>query len=261
MRTITINSYKQFIKALGEGSEGRVYNYKNKYAVKVFSRFDWESNDYLTLASLEHKRKKLEAMMKLKHPGATFPLGFANVPDDDKAYYMPIILPPCPDFPVSTLSNYSIYDSREKLVNILVKADETLQDLHKLGVYLGDIKESNIVLRDGIEPVFVDIDNAVFQDFTFDLIPNRSWCFKEIFGGDINNYADNDKLLFALMSLKQVTGYGDFCPSSNAWELKSLIKRLRVDKETREILKCIFSDAENKPYVGKVLKKIYLNNK
>lgn len=37
---------------------------------------------------------------------------------------------------------------------------------------------------------------------------------------------------------------------------ETLIKLINIDSESKDILRTIFSDAENKPYIGQVLRKI-----
>ena len=72
MRTIKIDSYDQFKRKLGSGQEAKVYSYKNKYAVKVFSRFQWQYDERLSLEKLDRKMKKVESMMSLKEMMCSF---------------------------------------------------------------------------------------------------------------------------------------------------------------------------------------------
>lgn len=256
MRTIKIKSYKDFQRSIGQGSEGDVYSYKDKYAIKVFSTFDWKHSSYLSLEKLDQKMKKIEVLMKLKDESATFPLGFVEMPDDDKAFYMPLIKKPGMFLPQDGLSDYEFYEYSDKLETILIKTSYALERLHNLGIALGDIKRSNILLRDGTEPVFVDVDNSAYQDFSFDLVPDRADTFHRIYKGNKNNLIDNDRLVFALMVLEFKTHDNRFCFTKSAREIGEALKKLKTNKEAKEVLKCIFSDAENKPYIGPVLKKI-----
>lgn len=256
MRTIKIDSYDQFKRKLGSGQEANVYSYKNKYAVKVFSRFQWQYDKCLSLEKLDRKMKKVEAMMSLKDKSAIFPLGFASVPNDDKAYYMPIVLPPKEEYPVQKLSDYEFLYYNEEVEEILIKASDSLERIHTLGVAIGDIREGNILIKDGKEPIFADLDNGAFEDFSFDLVPIRANCLRRIYGGSKKRLIDNDKLVFALMVLEKITRDDRFSFTNGATRIKSGLDSLKVDKETYEVLECILSDAPNKPYIGKVLSKI-----
>ncbi|MBP5679332.1 MAG: serine/threonine protein kinase [Bacilli bacterium] len=256
MERLKVRDKYFYYNCLGSGSEGNVYSYNGKYAIKVFPDYIWTHNG-LTLKKRKRKMQKVEAMMSLRDPSAAFPLGFAKVPGREPAYYMEEVRRTNRNHPKDLVDClHEKYD--DKTEEILVKADAALQRIHKLGVAVGDIKENNILLRDGREPVYVDLDNAIYQGFMYDLIPDRAGCLFKIYGGSAIAHQDNDILLFALMALHMKTKDDRFsfreCKLSIAEGLHQLKKD---DKETKEILKCIFSDAENKPYIGKVLHKIH----
>jgi len=255
METLKVEE-KDLKDKIGSGMEGYVYSYKGKYAVKIFRKFQWNFGGR-TIEKLNRKMAKVGAMMSLKDPGAAFPLGFAELPnDDDIAYYMKKVYSPSFDPYTKNLSDlwYEEYD--EKVECIILKADETLQRIHKLGVAIGDIKETNILLEGDTEPVYVDLDNAVYQDYPFDTYPIRASYLRNLFGGRETAYQDNDKLVFALLALYMKTKDGRFFRANDRTGIRHAINHLEPDKEAKEILNCIFSDAENKPYIGSVFSRI-----
>ena len=60
METLIIKSYDDFQTKLGSGLEGDVFAYKDKYAIKVFSRSYWAHSENLSLDKLNKKMKKVE---------------------------------------------------------------------------------------------------------------------------------------------------------------------------------------------------------
>ena len=117
-------------------------------------------------------------------------------------------------------------------------------------------KETNILLEGDTEPVYVDLDNVVYHDYPFDTYPIRASYLRNLFGGRKTAYQDNDKLVFALLALYMKTKDNRFFRADDRTGIRYAINHLEPDKETKEILNCIFSDAENKPYIGSIFSRI-----
>ena len=77
-----------------------------------------------------------------------------------------------------------------------------------------------------------------------------------MYGGRVLDFKDNDILVFSIMSMGLLTKDKRFDVKSTSFDIRDALAERSLDKETKEILDCIFSDAENKPYIGKVLEKI-----
>ena len=255
METIKVGTSEEFGQMLGHGSEGEVFSYQGKYAIKVFPNYIWRHQPF-SLKKLNRKMKKIEAMIGLEDPNVTFPLGFAEVPDDEKAYYMRQVTSNNPAEKAKTLESFKFELFDEEQEEILIKADAVLQRIHKMGIASGDIRDANIALQDDKEPIFVDIDNAIYEDYPFDIIPERAGALYQLYGGKATAFQDNDKLLFAMMALHLKTKDDRFNWGQDRDMIDEGVRRLHATGEAKEVLECIFSDALDKPYIGKVFKKI-----
>lgn len=254
METLYIKNSDLSHQLIGAGSEGRVYSYQDKYAIKIFPPALWDSP-----YKLKRKMDKIEEMTSLSDPSFAFPLGIVSLSNEDRdGYYMHLIETEHTGFQQRSFLHLMKEQDEEKIKKILVKADYALQRLHLMGCAVGDLRGSNILIDKQDNPIYVDTDNYIYRYYTYDLIPDRAGCFYSMFGGRVTAYADNDKLLFALMALQLLTKEEDIFYFTQLGEVvKENVKELRMDKEAREVLDCIFSDAENKPYIGNVIPKIY----
>lgn len=248
MEILTVN-LEEPLKKIGSGDEGVVYNYQNKYAIKIFTGY----KGFDQKRKLTRKISKIEAMSSLKDPSYAFPKGLVTTNGYTiEGYYYPIVRTgKLKDF-------YSLEHQQndEFVKRFLIKGDAALQRFHKMGGAVGDIKGNNILIDRDRNPVYIDTDNYLFQNYNFDLLPSRAGCFYSLYGGRALAFQENDKLLYAIMALKLLTKDMRFDYMSSAFEIDDALKELDVDSSTREQLKCIFSDAENKPYMGKILEKI-----
>lgn len=236
-------------KVIGRGDEGTVFNYQDKYAVKIFTR-------YKTIEMhrrLERKMKKLEEMLQVQDPGAAFPLGLVS--SDGKevdGYYTKLIRS---NGYIESFSDLKKLRSLSTIVELLKQGDQILRRLHQKGFALGDIKGNNILLDEMGNPIYVDVDNYKYKNHLFDLIPDRAGVIYSKFQGPLS-YQDNDKIIYALMALQTITGNRDFSFQRDAIIIKRAVEELDTDEETKEILQEIFSPTTDKPYVGDVLEKI-----
>ena len=236
---------------IGSGDEGTIYNYNNQYALKTFSLF--RSIEYFYGERLTSKFAKLEAMCSLKDESFCFPIGLLGFKDLYKeGCYMDLIQY---DKDKKDFNYLKKLEDIQIILKYILKADDAIQRIHSKGVRIGDIKESNILIDLNGNPIFIDTDNYAFQDFSFDLIPDRAYCLEERYGKP-SSLKDNDIFLFSMMALKLLTHNNDFRYLQSDEQLTQLINDLNVSIEVKEGLKLIFSDSQNKPYIGPILQKI-----
>lgn len=233
-------------KFIGSGSEGEVYRYHN-YALKMFPLFPHPER-------LPKKFEKIELLAKLHDEAACFPKGLVGY-DKEKieGYYYDFVNSKweCENF----ADLLYLKDIRKKL-QYITEADEALQRFHKMGIILGDIKEDNIMIDENDNIKFIDTDNWMYCGYGFDIVPIRSKWLQELYGKDFS-LIDNDKFAFAMMSIQILLSLS-FSNLNNISDkyFQYMIHQLDVEKETKELLRTIFSDSNDKPYIGDVLKEI-----
>ena len=233
---------------LGMGAEGYVYKYDDNYAIKIFREMDFNYG-YKEI----QKMAKIAKLSELKDESFCFPIGLVGFEDYSKhGYYMKYIKAH-PDH--KGFDYFKSVNDNEILLEVLMKANDALERIHKKGVIIGDLRASNIIIDTNNNPIYIDTDNYMYSNFIFDLTPNRANTLEDIYGA-YPNLEDNDKLLFAIMALEALTGDSGFNIHQSKEGFDFLIKELKIDKETREIIEAIFSDSENKPYMGPALKRI-----
>ena len=244
---VIINKYDQFRKysEIGHGEEGSVLKYNNKKALKVFDSF-------INREKLPQKFKKIEELARIKDKSFCFPKGLVGFLDLKKeGYFMDLVEPleKCKDF-----SELDGLKDMKKILEYILMADRAIERIHKKGIILGDIKDDNILINKCGEIKFIDTDNYAYGDYDFDLIPCRSNWFYVTFGKKCSR-VDNDIFVYTMMALHHLfRGKVKIYRSDDYF--KRMIKYLDVSKEVKDGLSIILSDAKDKPYVGKVLKKI-----
>ena len=250
---IVIDDNKRFSKypQIGYGEEGSVHKYDKKKAIKVFEFF--ENREKLT-----QKFKKIEELARIKDKSFCFPIGLVGYLDLKKeGDYMDLVnsMENCKDF--SELSNLK---NIKKILEYILMADKAMERIHKRGIILGDIKEDNIMIDKTGQVKFIDTDNYAYGEYDFDIVPCRSKWLYETFGKEATR-VDNDIFVFSMMALEHLTGITNIKKNKSDEYFCELIKSLNVSSEVKDGLRIILSDAPNKPYVGKVLKKVNFDEK
>lgn len=256
--TIEVCKYELGTKypEIGNGDESTVYNYNDKYAIKIFSLF--RTLDYFYGEALKRKFQKIERMSSLKDEAFCFPLGLVGFETKLKeGCYTNLVK--CHQELKSFKGLLSLYD-KNKVLEYILKADSAMKRIHTKDVIIGDIKNSNILIDINNNIKFIDTDNYVYQDFGFDLYPDRANLLTEKYG-KCSSLKDNDIFVFSIMALNILTENEFFVLSKTIDDLNTIIKNLNVDKKTKEGLSIIFSDSENKPYFGEVFSKMKSNQK
>ena len=242
-KDINSGTYKQ----IGYGGEGTIYKYNDSIAFKTFDIFP---NRYL----LDKKFQKIELLAKLKDESFCFPIGLLGYENAKKEGYYTNLVKYNRKRKDFTYLDFE-YDYT-KLIEYLVKADAAMQRIHKKGVIIGDIRGENIMIDQNDNPIFVDTDNYAYDDYDVDLPDIRlkwlSMAFLRKFSA-----VDNDKYVFAMMALQYfMEHYTIISHHQKDSYFKALINNLNVDAETKDGLREIFSDTDNKPYIGPILQRM-----
>lgn len=237
--------YKEYPQ-IGFGDEASIHKYNDQIAFKTF--------DFIRdKEKLPRKFEKIEMLGKLHDVAACFPIGLIGYEDKKKeGYYYDLVNP---------LENYKDFDylrflkDRKQLLEYIIQADEAIQRFHKMGLILGDIKGDNIMIDCNKNVRFVDTDNWMYNDYVFDVYPGRADWLNDTFNKKIS-LIDNDRFVFAMMAIQYFID-GDIVNlhRSDVY-FKKLIEFMDVSQEIKDGLRLIFSDANEKPYIGPILKKI-----
>lgn len=228
-------------KRLGEGSEGIVFKYNKDIVFKIF--FNEKTTKY----------KKIELLGQIEESNFNFPLGLVGFRDKSKAgIYLKLIETKCKYKNFDDL--YKLKDNR-KIIEYLLKAEEAIMRIHKKNIIIGDIKGNNILIDSEDNPVFIDTDNYAIGEYEFDIIPDVTMYYNNVYINEITP-KNNDKYIFAIMALQYFVKYTKLCNQCSPEFFKKFIKGLRVSESSKELLKNIFSDSEDKPYISEMLKDI-----
>ena len=237
--------YKEYPQ-IGFGDEASIHKYNEQIAFKTF--------DFMRdKEKLPRKFEKIELLGQLSDVAACFPIGLVGYEDMKKeGYYYNLVKP---------LKNYKDFDylqflkDTRQLLGYIIQADEAIQRFHKMGIILGDIKGDNIMIDCNGNVRFVDTDNWMYNDYGFDVYPGRADWLSDNFNKKFS-LIDNDRFVFAMMAIQYFID-GDIIRLHHSdVYFKKLIEFMDVSQEVKDGLRLIFSDANEKPYIGPILKKI-----
>ncbi len=231
-------------RIIGYGSESRVYNYEDLYAVKIF-----------TMRTSEFKRKrkflKIGELSRLDEEGIARPIGYTSCDGELSGCYSDIVKY---DIARKDFEDLEMLHDTRKVLEYLMKAESILKRLHNRGIILGDIKADNIMIDQNDNPIFVDVDNYAIGQYFFDLMPTRSGTMYNLYGGKVS-LRDNDILVFTIMALNLLTHDDKFSFDQGRLILDELVENLNVSEKVKVGLRYIFSNLPNKPYFGDVIGK------
>lgn len=237
--------YKEYPQ-IGFGDEASIHKYNEQIAFKTFDFIQDKKK-------LPRKFEKIELLGQLYDESACFPIGLVGYEDKKKeGYYYDL---------VNTHKNYKDFDylqflkDKRELLKYIIQADEAIQRFHKMGFILGDIKGDNIMIDSNGNVKFVDTDNWIYNDYGFDVYPGRANWLNDTFNKNFS-LIDNDRFVFAMMTLQYFIDGDIIRLHRSDVYFKKLIEFMDVSKEVKDGLRLIFSDANEKPYIGPILKKI-----
>lgn len=237
--------YKEYPQ-IGFGDEASVHKYNEQIAFKTF--------DFIRdKEKLPRKFEKIELLGQLYDEAACFPIGLIGYEDKKKeGYYCELVNP---------LKNYKDFDylqflkDRKQLLEYIIQADEAIQRFHKMGLILGDIKNDNIMIDCNGNVKFVDTDNWMYNSYGFDVYPGRADWLTNTFNKEFS-LIDNDRYVFGMMAIQYFIDGSVISVHCSDEYYKKMIEFMDVSQEVKDGLRLIFSDANEKPYIGPILKKI-----
>lgn len=251
LNTLLINKQDVYTEypQIGYGCEGSIHKYNDLIALKIFM--------FINKESLPNKFKKIEELAKFQDSSFCFPKGLVGYEDEQKeGYFTDLVVT---DQGLKDFEDLTYLYDEQRLIEYLLKAESAIERIHKKGFIIGDVKTDNIMIDINDNPRFVDVDNYAFGDYDFDIFPDRREWFKRVFGKDCSPI-DSDRYLYAMVCL-QYFAYGTLLHSATPRYFKTLIELMDIDSEAKDILRVIFSDAQDKPYIGPVLQKIHPGQK
>lgn len=253
LKTIQINSkdlgeepYSRYPQ-IGCGDEGAVHRYNESKAIKIFCNLREEL--------LRNKFEKLELLGKIKDESFEFPELLVGFENSKKAGFL-MNLVNAKDSYKKYIDLISLFDT-SKAIRYLLKAEEAMIRIHRRGIVIGDIKGSNIMIDENDNPRFIDTDNYAIGDFGFDLIPYATKVYESFFNTKCSP-VNNDKFTFAILSL-QIFSNGILSMYSSLRNLNIFMEYLDIDQYSREVLRAIFSDSQDKPYISEMLRQVDTN--
>lgn len=237
---INVDKLNDKYKRIGRGCEGRIYRYNHKYSLKIFHNREFKMDQL----------QKISAMFNENDPSFCFPIGFVKDYDGNiLGYYAELVkyYKSLKDF-----NSLERYDNLSLIIDYIIQADDAIRRAHDNRIILGDIKGDNIMINKKGIIKFVDTNNYKYKDFDFNLKPINSMYLNRAYKN--NNLKDNDIFIFSLFSLFLLTKNYVFSGLSSAESYNRTINKWDINRELKEGLELIFSDYENKPYFGDILK-------
>ena len=248
-------------KKIGYGSEGIVYRYNDSTAIKMF-----DAN------MLPHKLDKVLELYNLRDKNFCFPKGIVYTRNNKLVGIEMNLIKKSSEYK-SFLNLFLEYIPYGKiplsdLITILFKIDGAIQRVHSYGYTIGDLRPANILLNESNEPIFVDTDSGSYKNYDYDMKYPRIFWLRNVYKKDFSKI-DNDIYVWAIMFLESLLTYNSLNKKFDDYmsiELyqsekmfKELINRLNLEKDRKEGLRMIFSDKDNKPYIGDILSDCPLN--
>ena len=236
------NEYPQ----IGFGDEGSIHKYNDEIAFKTF--------DFTTdKKKLPKKFEKIELLGKLNDKSACFPIGLVGYEDEKKEGYFYELVHKNQEYKdFDLLLHYG--DNKFKL-KVIKETSDAVKRFHDMGFILGDIKGNNILIDNDNNIKFVDTDNWKYKEYDYDIVPGRSKWFYRAYKKECSEL-DNDKYVLGMMAIQLFLNGSIISMHQNDRYFKYMVDHLNVSNEAKDGLRIIFSDANNKPYIGDALKDI-----
>ena len=231
---------------IGWGDEGSIHKYNDQIAFKTF---DFTPDK----EKLPRKFEKIELLGRLQDPAACFPIGLVGYEDMKKEGYYCDLVNKLEEY--GNFEDLELLKDKKQVIGYTIQADEAIQRFHKMGIILGDIKGKNIMIDCNGNVKFVDTDNWMYAGYDFDLMPDRASWLKNIYKRDFS-LVDNDRFVFAVMAIQYFVDGSIIRLHRTDFYFRKMIELMDVSQEVKDGLRLIFSDANEKPYVGPILKLI-----
>lgn len=233
---------------LGKGVEGTVYKYSDNKVIKVLNREE---------VSIDTIIGRVNYFINIKVKNAVFPEDLVyNSKNEVIGYSMKLIIP---NEYKSFFNLYECKDNKE-FINYFKRIQETMKQLHKKNIFIGDFNPSNIMIDEHNNPVFIDTINYATPKFEFLLEPYNSMIYEKVFKRKCS-LLDNDKFMFAFLLLSFFVSFNDLEKAiKNPSYFKEIINNLHISAVSKNILNKIFSQSDEKEYIDVVLNDLKKSN-
>jgi len=242
------NDLGTFYQEIGKGVEGTVYKYQENKVIKILHPKEVSLNTIIDRANF---------LMHIKVNHVTFPEDFVwNMKNEVIGYSMKFILP---NQYKSFFNLYECQDHKE-FIHYFILIQETIKELHRQDIFIGDFNPNNIMIDQENHPVFVDTINYATPKFDFLLESFNSMIFEKLFQKKCS-LLDNDKFMFAFLLLSFFVSFRDLEKAVHNTEyFKEIIERFDISNASKDVLKNIFSNNEEKEYIDIVLRDLSEKN-
>lgn len=234
---------------LGRGREGIVYKYNDNLAIKILKKEEVDISDIT-------ERIKFWINIKTKVRNVIFPEHVVvNTKNQIIGYSMKLI----------SFNKYKSFfnlfecKNNDEFINYFEKIQETLKELHKNNIFVGDFNPNNIMINSDNVPIFIDTINYANEKYSFLHESYNSLIFEKIFKIKCSNL-DNDKFMFAFLFLTFFVSFEDLeIAFEDANYFKIIINNLDISDSSKNILNKIFSIESNKYYLEDVFEDFKKN--
>lgn len=227
---------------LGSGREGIVYKYNDNLAIKIFKK---EEIDFSNII----ERIKYLVTIKPKVKNVIFPEQIViNTKDEIIGYSMKLI-----EFnKYKSFFNLIECKNNDEFIEYFKQAQETMKELHKNNIFIGDFNPNNIMIDKDNTPLFIDTVNYAISKYGFLHESYNSLIYEKIFKVKCSNL-DNDKFMFSFLFLTFFISFEDIESAiEDANYFKIIIENLDISNSSKSILNKIFSSSSNKDYLDEV---------
>lgn len=247
-----------------------VLNKKNHFLTSGFKTIyinPYNSSELIvTLGSKEHNLfdehndhivERLEELYLLSDSSIckniNLPLGKVYLDNVYGAYLLPRIMDPC-DF--SNICN-TLEITLDTKLEILKRMDDTVKNMHKMGIVSGDLNPTNLLLDGNLGGCVIDLIDSQFKNFLIVASDNR---LSELYGKtfymkhlphNIDNVSMHLNLMLALADTDEFS-------IMTYEQRKRLVKTLKLPNQVKETFYRLgeFTDMETIPYVSDTIKQI-----
>lgn len=241
--TITIekNDLGVLYPELGKGVEGTVYKYSDNKVIKILNREE---------ISIDTIINRLNYFISIKVENVVFPEDLVyNSKNEIIGYSMKLIIPN------KYKSFFNLYECKnnEEFIDYFKKAQESMKELHKRDIFIGDFNPNNIMIDKDNNPIFIDTINYATSEFDFLLKPYNSMIYEKVFKRKCS-LLDNDIFMFAFLLLSFFVSFNDLEKAiKNPNYFKEIINNLDISSSSKNTLNKIFSQNDEKEYIDIVL--------
>lgn len=234
----------QYIE-IGSGREGIVYKYNDALAIKIFKK------DEIDFSNIRERLKYL-IDTEIKVNNVVFPKHVViNSSNEILGYSMKLI-----KFN-KYKSFFNLYECKnnEEFINYFKQIQDTMKELHKNNIFIGDFNPNNIMIDKDNKPLFIDTINYATEKYGFLHESYNSLIYEKLFKEKCSKL-DNDKFMFSFLFLTFFISFEDLeIAIKDANYFKIIIEKLDISNSSKQILNKIFSTENNKDYLDEIFEE------